>query len=361
MENLAEKIDYTLQAVSALAAIERLSDDLARTGDKQRMTREKWRDYGAALLAQRLQIPSTQQFNEWIINNGLDKGRAADRRVRTDAMWLAEKWGYVVNHVIANYHNPYDIRQACRAAGYEWAGETDHHKERKANSERSKRKARRAPGVAPKAGRIGWAHAVLTAGPLPWSYQTLWNIKQRIEVAYGQPIPRYLDAGSDQVRAIYQAALAVHAKAHKPQADVQAPVEVVQAPIAARQDLSQTAQQKFDAALARARQELETQFAVRLAEQVRAEVERRLPEHARKEIADAMQSAANARMLEGVWRHRAQSCKEGVKLFMAEWRAIAACLHPDRAPEDRRRQFDNATNAFLRIKNALGGTDYERW
>ena len=57
--------------------------------------------------------------------------------MRSDAIWLAEHWTTVRDSYTGNGHNPQFIRQECRAAGFEWAGETEHQRKRKENSKRA--------------------------------------------------------------------------------------------------------------------------------------------------------------------------------------------------------------------------------
>jgi hypothetical protein len=135
-----------------------------------------------------------------------------------------------------------------------------------------------------------------------------------------------------------------------------------------RADLSMTAQQKLDAAITRYRRELEAEYASKHADlrasyhaQVYAEIERRLPDHARQEIDNEREKARRAKELEGVWHQRMQRARSGVRLFMEDWRTLAGCLHPDRAPLERRDQFNRATDIVLRVKTALERAEYEKW
>jgi hypothetical protein len=55
-------------------------------------------------------------------------------------MWLAEHYDILEQIQDVTSHHPHRIRMECRAAGHEWAGETQHQKARKEKSVRSKRK-----------------------------------------------------------------------------------------------------------------------------------------------------------------------------------------------------------------------------
>jgi hypothetical protein len=120
------------KAKAALAAI---------VAAPEKARREKWSEYGAALNAQRPLMASDREFGQWIKDNGLDQGVAAHYQIRSDAMWLAEHWSNVVADYNGKSHHPLRIRQECRKAGFEWAGETKRQTERKANSVRSKSSA----------------------------------------------------------------------------------------------------------------------------------------------------------------------------------------------------------------------------
>jgi hypothetical protein len=86
------------------------------------MCRDKWKDYGAALLAQRVLIPSDQKFGQWVKEHGLDQGLASNSATRSDSMWLAEHYDSLRETQGVTAHHPQEVRKQCRAAGYEWAG-----------------------------------------------------------------------------------------------------------------------------------------------------------------------------------------------------------------------------------------------
>jgi hypothetical protein len=87
----ATKVDYVMLGRTALARIEKFEAEIESAESRVKpLCREAWRDYGAALLAQRVLMPSDQQFGQWVKANGLDRGRASKVQVRSDAMWLAE-------------------------------------------------------------------------------------------------------------------------------------------------------------------------------------------------------------------------------------------------------------------------------
>ena len=136
------------------------------------------------------------------------------------------------------------------------------------------------------------------------------------------------------------------------------------APIIDRADLSITAQEKLDIAIRRYQRELDAKFAERERERERTwhdAVVAALSDHHKEEIARAKRMVADAEFRQSVWLNRARQCKEAVVLIMDNWRMLTMCLHPDRAPEDRREQFGKATDVLLRLKRSVEQIQYEKW
>lgn len=116
------------------------------------------------------------------------------------------------------------------------------------------------------------------------------------------------------------------------------------------------------------RKELEKEFGQKYSELqqsfeavVNAEIKKRIPEAAVAALEKAIQRAQRAEEQVRIFSRRAELCKDAVVLFMENWRSLTVCLHPDRAPEDKREQFSNATDIVLRIKALLAKTPYQEW
>lgn len=111
-------------------AAERAASALARMREgaqsSAKITREAWREYGAVLLEKRAVIVGDKAFGHWVKANGLDQPPAGTSGVRSDAIWLAERWEQVQEFFFASdakedLHSPRRIRTACRKAGLQWA------------------------------------------------------------------------------------------------------------------------------------------------------------------------------------------------------------------------------------------------
>src|SRR5690606_13724591 len=77
---------------------------------------------GLLLLAQRVLMPSNQQFGQWVKEHGLDAGLASRPATRSDAMWLSERYDILQSLQDVTFHHPSDIRKQCLDAGHAWAG-----------------------------------------------------------------------------------------------------------------------------------------------------------------------------------------------------------------------------------------------
>jgi hypothetical protein len=56
---------------------------------------------------------------------------------------------------------------------------------------------------------------------------------------------------------------------------------------------------------------------------------------------------------------RITAVNDGVELFMANFRLLVQALHPDRAPADRREQFERATAALTQIRDTFANASEE--
>ena len=132
-----------------------------------------------------------------------------------------------------------------------------------------------------------------------------------------------------------------------------------------RNELPETARARFDRVLQKAidvkSKELAVQYQQAHWQAVTAEVERRLPTHAEKEVASARAALQAMQRMESVWRTRAHACRDVVRLFVDNFRTLASVLHPDRAPPERQEQYSRAMETLNRIKDAIDKINYEKW
>lgn len=108
-------------------------------------------------------------------------------------------------------------------------------------------------------------------------------------------------------------------------------------PAIERKDLSMTAQEKFDAALRRAKKEMEVELTRRVREELADAFDKLLPSYLEKE-----------RRYEAVLKAR-----KGI-YTRAEYTKIRACLHPDRVTDPAmKKRFEDAFTLFTRMEVAL--------
>jgi hypothetical protein len=98
---------------------------------------------------------------------------------------------------------------------------------------------------------------------------------------------------------------------------------------------------------------------------VQAEVDKRLPNEAQREIERAHRMIESATRLEHEWRHRSERCVEALRLFLDNWRTLIGCLHPDRAEHlssvELRERMGKASDIVTRTKELIEKTDYSNW
>jgi acyl-homoserine lactone acylase PvdQ len=75
--------------------------------------RQLWREVGEALLVGRREHRADRAFAQWVRENGFED---MDRRVRADAMWLAENWSEVSTAWTPDLTHPTHMRAAHREA-----------------------------------------------------------------------------------------------------------------------------------------------------------------------------------------------------------------------------------------------------
>jgi hypothetical protein len=346
----AESQATNLLAHRGRQALHRLNERESTRIVFPKMDREDWREYGEVLFTKRAVTPSDQEYGAWIVAEKLDGEPATDIATRSNAIWLHQNWSSIVGVYTGKQHHPTHIRTECRKAGHEWAGKTQHESKRRAESRRTYNSERYSWA------RIAIEEKVLTpaAGggstrPLKQLLVERWPEIQVRDPTHEEQLReacRILKAERESREQARQIA----------QREAESKREQAQAAKAQRQ-VSDDSRAELEAEYSRKHADLQTSFAA----VVQAEIAARLPDAARREIADARAAAASARELEAIWRSRMESCKKGVALVMDNWRAIVGCLHPDRAPEDRREQFARASDVVLRVKDQFAKTEYGKW
>lgn len=328
-------VDYAVQATSALAAVERLTADLDTVAAKVTQCREKWRDYGAALLAQRTIMPSNKQFGEWVTAHRLDSGLAAHHQVRSDAMWLAEHYDIVRASDNVTGYNPQAIRQQCRAAGYEWAHETPLQKQRKQDSVRAKRP-------------YSWQRVAADEG-FDVSHSGGVRTTIRAQLAAIDATPDLLTAPNEH-----------RLRAALVQLRAQQQPETAAAVIAeARATVPESARVRFDKAIARATAAIEGVFTAK-EKALQNSYERAVAAGIEQRLAVEL-AAERKQLVEAIERNRRErndfiNRRDGIKLVIDrdEWRRVLNCLHSDRAPDDRKKKFDDAFEIIKRLGPYVG-------
>lgn len=335
-------IDYAVQAKSALAAVERLTAEIDDVPRKTTMCREKWRDYGAALLEQRKVMPSNQQFGQWVKANGLDQGLAADRIVRSNAMWLAEHFDIVASDYNGGSHHPTHIREACRQAGYEWAGETEHQKERKKKSVRTEQKKK----------RYSWVDVAADEGLLP--SVKLGGTTQKWKSVIAKEFPEVDLKSPDDEHALRNACQTLIAQ--------QQPETVTAVVEEAKATVNESAKARFDRAVAKARAALEGAFQARLNElqaSYEAEVEKAVKARIGPELEAARRRAQESIDRNDRMMRNFKARRDGIKQAMTkkDLKLLLNCLHPDRAPADRADRFAEAFRIAKRLQPYVDSFD----
>lgn len=213
---------------------------------------------------------------------------------------------------------------------------------------------------------VGWTVAVEAefGGALPsgFSRNTLAQEKKpRVEAAHGSAIPKCLMLGSAEARAVADTIRRMYAEAR--------PREVIaesrNAVEATRADVRETDRARFERLLAKAREAQHAELRAGYFQAVQTEVEKRLPNEARRQIESALESVEAAQEVERVWRHRSSRCLAAMKLFIENWRSLIGCLHPDRSEhltdDERRKRMGAATDIVTRTRKLIEETDYEHW
>lgn len=128
-----------------------------------------------------------------------------------------------------------------------------------------------------------------------------------------------------------------------------------------REQVPESQRQRFDRLVQRAVAAHVADINRQIDDRVNAAVAERLPQEERARIDAAEEKAAEADRLRLVWYQRMQRSRAALLLVRDHWRALAALVHPDRAPPDRAEQFTRAMDALNRIKGSVDAIDLDRW
>jgi len=325
-------------ASKALAALQRIVQAEAASGESAKRTREDWREYGAELLEARAKMPNNKEFGRWITENGLDVAPATTPGVRSDAMWLAEQW---LQFCLTDLHKtglnrPDDIRKACRKAGYDWA---------------ITRKPDPAP---PTPTTVGWTVAVQhhLGGMMPkgCASKTLINQKAKIEAELGHEIPKSVVLDSEEAREI---AAAVRRRADKlnPTAALAAAERAhseVQAEVAT---FPESAKAKFERLVAKDHAAMQVRYQYDLENGIEKGIKAKVDERFKLQ-----QEYLNERQTKMNIEHGQLAIREKTLdqwMTKEEFKLVLGCLHPDRQPEDQRAKYDRAFQIFKRLEQHL--------
>lgn len=342
-----DKVDDIL-AHKAQKALTRIIERDATRTQFPKMDREDWREYGEQLFAKRRVTPGNQEYGEWIVSNGLDVGPAQNPGARADAMWLFQSWTILLAEYQGIQNSPTHIRHDCRKAGFAWARTTAFEDKRRNGSRRAEAAARYSWV------RVAAEEKVISAKSggkdstalkrLIESLQPGIDVKNREH----EPLLRAACATILAERKEEQRERHERSEREERERNERAVAKSAPSKLGVRE-----MEKRYQAKHA----ELQNSFH----EAVGIEVHKQLPDAAKREIEEARATAANAQQLEAIWRARMQTCKVGVSLIVSNWRTLAACLHPDRAPEDRHEQFSKAFDIVKRAADALEKANVQSW
>lgn len=364
MAQAQAKIDYAVMAKSALARIQKHTKEIEAAEAAVKLCREDWRDYGAALLAQRQQTPSDKEFGRWIKTNGLDAPPAQDAPVRSDAIWLARNWESALKGFKAaelKVHWPNDIRQACRDAGYEWA--FDQHPKAKARRESeattdSEGGEVTKPTMRKKKTRgrtsLGWYEAAIDTmpgGQLPRGFPQssiykIESMRRAIEKYLGQPLPNKnvrLERGCDLAVAIGKACLKWWEETHSAEVEQEAERQGAEATEQIKEKDRDRFQRLLKKATDAALKKLQASFWATVEEKVKERLKEEFAKEQERLAAWSDRLEAKKELLDAI---RASLTNE-YGMTEAEYKLILGCLHPDKHSGQEER-YNRAFETFRR-------------
>ena len=267
----------------------------------QAKTKQWWLEVGAALKVGREMYPGkdNREFGKWCAENFW--GMSAS--IRSDAMWCAEH-----------------------------ADSYNHCKSLHPTAARTEYRQQQAP---PSGYRIGWQRLIAERLGVDLAHTSGAERKaiNRKLTAAGIALPKYItsEVDADAFVADYVRVIGLKEAARQ---DVEQTAKQV------REDLSSTQQKKLDAAIRAEKTLLGAQFH----EQVKRAVDERVA--SRIKALDALEDEVKEQHAQVTAARRTIDCY----MTRDEYNLILNCLHPDRAPEDRRERFSNAFVIFRRLE-----------
>jgi hypothetical protein len=251
-------------------------------------------------------------------------------------MWMAEHWNDILGiPENATYHNPTDLRKQCRDAGHEWAGETEHQKERKAKSVRKKAKAK----------QYSCIDVMADEGLMPSVKQGGSAQKWKAVIAERFPVVDLKDPEQEgDLRRACQILLAERQ-----------PEIVHSVVVEARATVNESARARFDKAVAKITASFEGKYQARLGA-LQRDYESTVQKAVAERVAQLLETERE-RLREAIDRNNSMmknflARRDGIKQAMTkkEFQLLLNCLHPDRAPADRTDRFTEAFRIAKRLQ-----------
>lgn len=198
------------------------------------------------------------------------------------------------------------------------------------------------PSTQKKKATVGWPTGVLAElmgirGP--FAGKTLSNKKAEIEIILGRPIPRNLEPGGDDVRAIAAIVQTMHDRKNLERASAEVAAEAT--------TLSETAKTKFDRLVNR---EIELNRA-----QFKAQVEEAAVKRAEELSANMCRfyklSTEEAEQAKAEYKRLSKKLPQ--IMSHDEFKLVRSCLHSDRQTDTERARYDKAFEIFNRIGHSI--------
>lgn len=204
--------------------------------------------------------------------------------------------------------------------------------------------------------RIGWKDAVIKVlgSEGKWVPNAKLGMKapdgwrDEIKAEFGGEIPVYVEHGGEAERKLCDIVRTIYLKneaKRDPQAAAQTAKDLFEA---ARMDLPETERQRFDRVVKKATEAIEAQYVAQYVEMEKALLAKiALDRAAIAEIKkEALAEAAEIK------RKAFDHLSKGLTPYMTqdEFKLVLGCLHPDRAPEDKRDRYNEAFQIFKRLE-----------
>jgi hypothetical protein len=330
-EATAPNVNYEAMAVTALSRVQKFEQVLAAVPEQARLCREAWRDFGQALNELRTQHASDKRFGQAVKRLGLDAPPANSHAIRSDAMWFASVWSTVTRGTVdlGSSHNPHSIRKLCRERGYSWASD----------AKDTTPKPVRGPTISE---RLEAAHLI----KITWDSEKRRRVIDELAIESGlDALPRRCKLTPEQAARVDVGIVRLQVKYGA--ADV-ADVIAREREAAA---LSVSMRVRYDKAVERISQALRVEYQKQFDAAVIAECERRLPDDIKEARERAHESQQRSDRAFDDWIRRRDAIPKA--MTREQWRLVLNCLHPDRAPEDRRERYAEAFATVKRLESCL--------